>query len=59
MPPTGERQTMLFSATFPKEIQRLAAGGLHCILRVVIRPSLSGGVVVGTGHATDAVAWLP
>lgn len=29
MPPTGERQTMLFSATFPKEIQRLAAGGLH------------------------------
>lgn len=26
MPPTGERQTMLFSATFPKEIQRLAAG---------------------------------
>lgn len=26
MPPTGQRQTMLFSATFPKEIQRLAAG---------------------------------
>ncbi|KAK4481745.1 hypothetical protein RD792_012655 [Penstemon davidsonii] len=25
MPPRGERQTMLFSATFPKEIQRLAA----------------------------------
>ncbi|PKI43163.1 hypothetical protein CRG98_036469 [Punica granatum] len=25
MPPAGERQTMLFSATFPKEIQRLAS----------------------------------
>ncbi|XP_031125948.1 DEAD-box ATP-dependent RNA helicase 37-like [Ipomoea triloba] len=25
MPPPGERQTMLFSATFPREIQRLAA----------------------------------
>ncbi|KAK4373048.1 hypothetical protein RND71_008432 [Anisodus tanguticus] len=25
MPPPGERQTMLFSATFPKEIQRLAS----------------------------------
>ncbi|XP_027071141.1 DEAD-box ATP-dependent RNA helicase 37 [Coffea eugenioides] len=25
MPPRGERQTMLFSATFPKEIQRLAS----------------------------------
>ncbi|XP_050229711.1 DEAD-box ATP-dependent RNA helicase 37-like [Mercurialis annua] len=25
MPPPGRRQTMLFSATFPKEIQRLAA----------------------------------
>jgi superfamily II DNA/RNA helicase len=25
MPPVGERQTMLFSATFPKEIQRMAS----------------------------------
>ncbi|KAI3446395.1 hypothetical protein Pfo_003060 [Paulownia fortunei] len=25
MPPQGERQTMLFSATFPKEIQRMAS----------------------------------
>ena len=25
MPPTGQRQTMMFSATFPKEIQRLAS----------------------------------
>lgn len=29
MPPVGERQTLMFSATFPKEIQRLAADFLH------------------------------
>jgi len=29
MPGPGQRQTMLFSATFPKEIQRLAADFLH------------------------------
>lgn len=29
MPVTGERQTLMFSATFPKEIQRLAASFLH------------------------------
>eukprot|EP01115_Flamella_aegyptia_P009462 TRINITY_DN40461_c0_g1_i1.p1 TRINITY_DN40461_c0_g1~~TRINITY_DN40461_c0_g1_i1.p1 ORF type:complete len:677 (-),score=217.80 TRINITY_DN40461_c0_g1_i1:67-2097(-) len=29
MPRTGERQTLMFSATFPKEIQRLAASFLH------------------------------
>ncbi|RMZ55871.1 hypothetical protein APUTEX25_003837, partial [Auxenochlorella protothecoides] len=29
MPPVGRRQTLLFSATFPKEIQRLAADFLH------------------------------
>lgn len=29
MPRTGQRQTLLFSATFPKEIQRLAADFLH------------------------------
>jgi len=29
MPRPGERQTLLFSATFPKEIQRLAADFLH------------------------------
>jgi superfamily II DNA/RNA helicase len=28
MPPTGAaRQTLMFSATFPKEIQHLASGG--------------------------------
>eukprot|EP01024_Parvocaulis_polyphysoides_P061230 TRINITY_DN6766_c0_g2_i1.p1 TRINITY_DN6766_c0_g2~~TRINITY_DN6766_c0_g2_i1.p1 ORF type:complete len:330 (-),score=49.51 TRINITY_DN6766_c0_g2_i1:212-1201(-) len=29
MPKTGQRQTLLFSATFPKEIQRLASDFLH------------------------------
>jgi ATP-dependent RNA helicase DDX3X len=29
MPRTGERQTLLFSAAFPKEIQRMAADFLH------------------------------
>ncbi|GMH36486.1 hypothetical protein BSKO_04354 [Bryopsis sp. KO-2023] len=29
MPRTGERQTLMFSATFPKEIQRLASDFLH------------------------------
>eukprot|EP01114_Cavostelium_apophysatum_P022944 TRINITY_DN847_c0_g1_i3.p1 TRINITY_DN847_c0_g1~~TRINITY_DN847_c0_g1_i3.p1 ORF type:complete len:701 (+),score=162.35 TRINITY_DN847_c0_g1_i3:194-2296(+) len=29
MPQTGDRQTLMFSATFPKEIQRLAASFLH------------------------------
>ena len=29
MPPRGQRQTLLFSATFPKEIQRLAADFMH------------------------------
>lgn len=29
MPRPGERQTLLFSATFPKEIQRLAADFMH------------------------------
>jgi superfamily II DNA/RNA helicase len=33
MPPTGQRQTMLFSATFPKEIQRLAAGESVAVLQ--------------------------
>ena len=29
MPRTGQRQTLLFSATFPKEIQQLASDFLH------------------------------
>ena len=29
MPPCGQRQTLMFSATFPKDIQRLAADFLN------------------------------
>ncbi|KAI3474504.1 hypothetical protein Pfo_029414 [Paulownia fortunei] len=36
MPPRGERQTMLFSATFPKEIQRLASDFLSNYLFLAV-----------------------
>jgi superfamily II DNA/RNA helicase len=56
MPPAGLRQTMMFSATFPREIQRLAADFLHdyifltvgarwaraCVQRWVVRASAAG-----------------
>ena len=29
LPPKGERQTLMFSATFPKQIQSLASDFLH------------------------------
>lgn len=47
MPPTGQRQTMLFSATFPKEIQRLAADFLHDYIFLTV-----GRV----GSSTDLIA---
>jgi ATP-dependent RNA helicase DDX3X len=47
MPPTGQRQTMLFSATFPKEIQRLAADFLHNYIFLTV-----GRV----GSSTDLIA---
>ncbi len=42
MPGTGQRQTMLFSATFPKEIQILARDFLHdyIFLAVSAAPTL-------------------
>jgi len=36
MPPTGERVTLMFSATFPKEIQRLAASFLYDYIFLVV-----------------------
>jgi len=47
MPATGQRQTMLFSATFPKEIQRLAADFLHDYIFLTV-----GRV----GSSTDLIA---
>ncbi|KZV53310.1 DEAD-box ATP-dependent RNA helicase 37-like [Dorcoceras hygrometricum] len=47
MPPRGERQTMLFSATFPKEIQRLASDFLsHYIFLAVGRVGSSTDLIV-------------
>ena len=36
MPPKGERQTLMFSATFPSEIQKLAQDFLHDYLFVTV-----------------------
>ena len=47
MPPAGHRQTMLFSATFPREIQRLAADFLHDYIFLTV-----GRV----GSSTDLIA---
>jgi superfamily II DNA/RNA helicase len=38
MPPPGERQTLLFSATFPKEIQALASDFLQVCCNAVHCP---------------------
>ncbi|XP_047942024.1 DEAD-box ATP-dependent RNA helicase 37-like isoform X2 [Salvia hispanica] len=47
MPRPGERQTMLFSATFPKEIQRLASDFLsNYIFLAVGRVGSSTGLIV-------------
>ncbi|KAK9266590.1 hypothetical protein L1049_021655 [Liquidambar formosana] len=47
MPPPGVRQTMLFSATFPKEIQRLASDFLsHYIFLAVGRVGSSTDLIV-------------
>ena len=44
MPPCGERQTMLFSATFPREIQRMAADFLDDYIFLTVGR-------VGSSHA--------
>ena len=36
MPPPGERVTLLFSATFPKEIQRMASDFLHDYIFIAV-----------------------
>ncbi|KAI3471511.1 hypothetical protein Pfo_028161 [Paulownia fortunei] len=57
MPPRGERQTMLFSATFPKEIQRLASDFLsNYIFLAVGRVGSSTDLIVQRVefvHGTD------
>lgn len=40
MPPTGERQTLMFSATFPKEIQVIIMCDFQNKLRCHVKNSL-------------------
>ena len=56
MPRPGERQTLLFSATFPKEIQRLAADFLHNYIFLTVGGWVGGG---GGGVSKGAAAVLP
>lgn len=53
MPPTGQRQTLLYSATFPKEIQQMAREFLynHYFLQV-------GRVGSTTENITQDVRWV-
>uniref|UniRef100_A0A0K8TQY4 RNA helicase n=1 Tax=Tabanus bromius TaxID=304241 RepID=A0A0K8TQY4_TABBR len=53
MPPTGERQTLMFSATFPKTIQELAGAFLHNYV------FLSVGRVGSTSeNITQTIIWV-
>ena len=52
MQPTGERQTLMFSATFPKEIQRLASEFMTRYIFVAV-----GRVGSTTALITQSVVW--
>ncbi|KAH9287676.1 hypothetical protein KI387_031793, partial [Taxus chinensis] len=54
MPPSGQRQTMLFSATFPKEIQRLAGDFLSNYLFLAV-----GRVGSSTDLIVQRVEFVP
>jgi len=53
MPPTGERQTLMFSATFPKEIQMLARDFLHDYIFLAI-----GRVGSTSENITQKIVWV-
>ncbi|CAG0891942.1 unnamed protein product [Darwinula stevensoni] len=53
MPPTGERQTLMFSATFPKEIQILARDFLHNYVFLAV-----GRVGSTSENITQKVVWV-
>jgi len=53
MLPTGERQTLMFSATFPKEIQMLARDFLHDYIFLAI-----GRVGSTSENITQKVVWV-
>jgi ATP-dependent RNA helicase DDX3X len=54
MPRAGQRQTLLFSATFPKEIQRLAADFMHNYIFLAV-----GRVGSSTDLIVQHVEWVP
>jgi len=53
MPPTGNRQTFMFSATFPKEIQILARDFLHNYIFLAV-----GRVGSTSENITQKVVWV-
>jgi superfamily II DNA/RNA helicase len=53
MPKTGERQTLMFSATFPKEIQMLARDFLHNYVFLAV-----GRVGSTSENITQKVVWV-
>merc|ERR1712213_204388 len=53
MPPTGERQTLMFSATFPKEIQMLARDFLNDYIFLAI-----GRVGSTSENITQKIVWV-
>ncbi|XP_058823493.1 ATP-dependent RNA helicase bel [Topomyia yanbarensis] len=53
MPPTGERQTLMFSATFPKAIQELASDFLHNYIFLAV-----GRVGSTSVNITQSIFWV-
>lgn len=53
MPPTGERQTLMFSATFPKAIQELASVFLHNYIFLAV-----GRVGSTSENITQTILWV-
>ncbi|XP_055695064.1 ATP-dependent RNA helicase bel isoform X2 [Lutzomyia longipalpis] len=53
MPPTGERQTLMFSATFPKAIQELASDFLHNYIFLAV-----GRVGSTSENITQSILWV-
>ena len=53
MPKTGDRQTLMFSATFPKEIQMLARDFLHDYIFLAV-----GRVGSTSQNITQKVVWV-
>lgn len=53
MPPTGDRQTLMFSATFPKAIQELASDFLHNYIFLAV-----GRVGSTSENITQSIIWV-